>query len=382
MRQTPEPHRVLGAQQPRQGADVSIAGASPKRAQRCWIHPDDAQVCIELDNVVEGPVDESCQLRFARVYRPLRPQAPQLGCGAPREYFEDRDALASRGHHLLVHHGKMTQDGAVDVGEGHPHVAHGPHPSEIALLRKEFEDPIGVVNEAPLVEHHPAGRSVDGTFVVLHPLIAQAKGQRPQRPLLWQVLGDPGPMGAQRSTQILDEGREESLPGLAGRPLQDHAQRRLLVPPDPRVSITTFHEGNPAITGMPAAGTKVPWFPRRLRVGVLARKNTDGVTPDQTLSDHLALGVQDLEPRFHRLRERFVQAGRAPCVEVRAAPCARRLRPWPAPWVGELWQLPAGMQQRQVSPGATGSHCRWSACFAEPVPASIQSPAPLPPPSN
>ena len=68
------------------------------RARR-GIHPDDAHVVVELDDGVEGAVDEPGQLRLARADRPLRAQPPQLGRGAPREDLEDRDALPPRGHH-------------------------------------------------------------------------------------------------------------------------------------------------------------------------------------------------------------------------------------------------------------------------------------------
>src|SRR3954447_20008805 len=68
-------------------------------------------------------------------------------------------------------------------------------------------------------------------LVVFHPLVAHAKRQGAQRPRFRQVLGDPGAVRAQGTCEILDQGHEEPLPDLTGRPLEDHAESCLILAP-------------------------------------------------------------------------------------------------------------------------------------------------------
>ncbi len=144
---------------------------------------------------------------------------------AASENLEERHVVRRGRHSLAIEHSQVAEDGAVQVEERNPHVAHGPEPFQIPFEREQIDDPIRIVNEPLAVDHDLTGCAVDGVLVILDPIAAQPESERAQAACLREVLRHPRAVGPQGASQVLDEGHEEALAGLAGRPLENHPQR-------------------------------------------------------------------------------------------------------------------------------------------------------------
>ena len=76
----------------------------------------------------------------------------------------------------------MAEDGPVEIGERHAHVADRAHPAKVRLVWVELEDAVRVVDDPEvLLRHHLAGCAVDGALVVLDPLSPSQKASARSR---------------------------------------------------------------------------------------------------------------------------------------------------------------------------------------------------------
>jgi hypothetical protein len=190
---------------------------APEDPQGGWICPRHTEVLIELDDGVEGAVDESPQLFFARADLALGAEAPEFGCGPGGEHPEKRHGPWVLGHRSSVEDREVAQDGIVCVQERDAHVAHGVQALQLRVVRKEGHDVVGIVDQAPTLDDDLTRRSVDGHFPAFQPRPAQTECQGAERPGLGNILGHPGAMGPQNLGEVLDQRGEEAFPGLSGR---------------------------------------------------------------------------------------------------------------------------------------------------------------------
>ena len=154
-----------------------------------------------------------------------RPQPPVLGHRPFRKKLEDVEQLRFARHRPGVEHREVAEEGAVDVEQRHPHIAHRVETGKIGVGRKKLDDLVREVGQTLFLDYRLARCARDVVLVVFDVLAVDPERQRTQPPVLGIDLGDPGAGGVESPAEIFDQGPEELDPGGRNRARDDEAQR-------------------------------------------------------------------------------------------------------------------------------------------------------------
>ena len=163
--------------------------------------------------------------RFCRFAK----QALKFGSRACGENTEDRQHACVGGKRPTIDNRHVPEDPAINVLKRHSQVTHQARVPGIRSGWKEFDETVGKVDQAALVDHLLAGSPGDVEAVILHELTVHPEREGMQLSFAGPAAGHHGTVDVERLGQVFDQRAEEPFAGLLGRTLEDGAERGVFV---------------------------------------------------------------------------------------------------------------------------------------------------------
>ncbi len=186
-----------------------ILGSAPEEASGRLVHPRDAEPGIEDEDGVHGGFEQGGELFFPSAQFVFCLEAAMLGGGARGEDFEERNGSGILWHGFVVEHRDVPDDGAVRVEQRRAEITDRPQRHEVVVLREQFDEALGDVNQRAVFDDVLAGGSSDGVFIVLDVFPVEPHGERPEAAGFRKVFGHPGAGGAHDGGKVLHQRAEE-----------------------------------------------------------------------------------------------------------------------------------------------------------------------------